>query len=473
MGWGWVVGDATAYKAAPCNSSASRRFAAKAARSGRFAKPASPPLEKGLLATMTVAQLSAWIAAALALQVGVFLILAFYRHWRSFEDLRAQLMGTQPAAPPAPPAPAAQREELAWTGWRDLRVARRQIEDPNGNVCSFYLQAADGAALPPYKPGQFLTFRLAIPDPATGADKTVVRCYSLSDAPRADQYRISVKRVPPSAPALPPGLSSNFLHERVQQGAVLAVKAPSGHFYLDPAGTDPVVLIGGGIGVTPMLAMLHACLETGSAREIWFFYAVREAADLVFKDALRTLAARHPNLHLHICASRPRPSEERGRDYDHPGHLDIDRLRLTLPLAPFHYYICGPGPMMETLVPALAAWGVPDERIHYEAFGPASVPKRAPAVPAAVAATQSCTVRFEKSGKSIVWDGRDASLLDFAERHGVALDSGCRAGSCGSCQTRVLAGAVAYRSSPDFDPDPGHCLPCVAVPKSEQLTLAA
>jgi ferredoxin len=145
---------------------------------------------------------------------------------------------------------------------------------------------------------------------------------------------------------------------------------------------------------------------------------------------------------------------------------------MQLPLKPYQFYICGPNPMMESLVPALEDWGVPDARIHFEAFGPASV-KRRSAVAAPLAGESSgLTVSFARTGKTLNWQPSAGSLLEFAEANGVAVDSGCRAGGCGSCQTTIRSGEVAYSQAPDFDPEPGSCLLCVCTPKSN-VTLEA
>jgi ferredoxin len=145
--------------------------------------------------------------------------------------------------------------------------------------------------------------------------------------------------------------------------------------------------------------------------------------------------------------------------------VDIALLQRTLPHGRHQFYICGPAAMMESLVPALADWGVPEDDLHFEAFGPASV--RRPSVPhAAVQAGATLEVRFTRSGRTLGWDGSDANLLDFAERHGVAVESGCRSGSCGSCETRLLSGSVAYAQPPDHDIASGHCLLCVGRPTS-------
>ena len=129
--------------------------------------------------------------------------------------------------------------------------------------------------------------------------------------------------------------------------------------------------------------------------------------------------------------------------------------------------------MMETLVPALDDWGVPDDRIHFEAFGPASI-KRPQKLGGSQASTgeSNILVTFAKSGKTQPWSTSMGSLLEFAEAHGIAMNSGCRAGGCGSCQTQVNKGEVAYQQAPDFDAEPGSCLPCMCTPKTS-LTLEA
>jgi ferredoxin len=147
-------------------------------------------------------------------------------------------------------------------------------------------------------------------------------------------------------------------------------------------------------------------------------------------------------------------------------------LRMQLPIKPYHFYICGPSPMMEALVPALEDWGVPDARIHFEAFGPASVKRRGAAAATVAGESSGITVSFARTGKTLNWQPASGSLLEFAEANGITVDSGCRAGSCGSCQTTIQAGEVAYREAPDFDPEPGSCLLCVCTPKSN-VTLEA
>jgi ferredoxin-NADP reductase len=176
----------------------------------------------------------------------------------------------------------------------------------------------------------------------------------------------------------------------------LQVRAPAGHFYVD-RGDAPVVLIGGGIGITPMLSMLNWCLAEQPGREVWLFYGVRHGGELVMKPQLDAMAAAHPNFHLQVCCSEPRPEDVAGRDYQHRGRIELKLLRLMLPLKPYHYYICGPTPMMASLVSALEDWGVPDARIHFEAFGPASIKRRtAAAEPSAGAAAAAIVVKLRQ-----------------------------------------------------------------------------
>jgi len=368
-----------------------------------------------------------------------------------------------------PPAPA------GWSGYRKFRVDRRVIEDANQSICSFYLVAEDGLPLPSFLPGQYLTFRLEVPN-ADGSSQQIVRCYSLSDAPRPDCYRVSIKRVPsPAGSDFPAGRSSNYFHDHVGVGSVLEVRAPGGHFHID-AGNDPIVLIGSGIGITPMLSIANWSLANQPGREVWLFYGVRNSRELIMKSHLATLAAAHPNFQLRACFSDPLPEELPVHDYQHRVRISVNVLRMHLPLKPHHFYICGPTPMMQELVPALDDWGVADARIHFEAFGPASIKRNRPiTVPIANpadATANNIAVTFAKSGKTIQWHADSGSLLEFAEANGIAVDSGCRAGGCGSCQTTIQSGQVGYQQSPDFDPEPGTCLLCVCKPTSS-VTLEA
>lgn len=425
---------------------------------------------------MTSASLLLWIAGGITLQLILWLGISFGQHWGEYQALRTGSRSGEGVAVPPDEVLSSTSEPAsvaAWSGFRKLRVNRKEIEDGVQSICSFYLVPEDNLPLPAFQPGQFLTFRLDVPT-LDGNTEQIVRCYSLSDAPCPEFYRISIKRIPaPSRSHLPPGRSSNYFHDHVKVGDMLQVRAPGGHFYIN-RGDAPVVLIGGGIGITPVLSMLTWCLAEQHGREVWLFYGVRNSSELIKQSHLEALAASYPNFHLRLCFSDPLHGDQLGGNYRHQGRVDVALFKTELPLKPYHFYICGPTPMMESLVLGLEAWGVPESRIHYEAFGPASI-KRAPSTMTAESGTTTqsdIVVTFAKSGKQLPWKPGMASLLDFAEANGVKVDSGCRAGSCGSCQTTIKSGKVAYGHAPDFDPEPGSCLLCSCTPKTS-VTLEA
>ncbi len=373
-----------------------------------------------------------------------------------------------PVLSAAPPPVMGADPPAAWSGYREFVVERRVIEDRAGSVCSLYLVPADGRRLPTFKPGQYLTFRLEVPDPRGGASKTLVRCYSLSDRPRSDRYRVTIKRCGPSPRRadLPGGVASNHIHDHVSEGARVWLKPPAGRFCLTDEGALPIVLIAGGIGITPLLSMLSTLSHRADPRPVWLFYGVRNGAEHVMRESMETLIEGLPGSHLQVCYSQPDPDDCLGRDYQHQGHVDLPLLQRTLGFGRHEFYVCGPSAMLESLVPALAGQGVSPQDIHYESFGPASLAPRPAAVPA-----EALVVRFSRSGKTVAWDGSAASLLELGERQGIPVESGCRAGSCGTCETRIESGAVDYAQAPDAEPRPGHCLPCISTPKSA-LTLA-
>jgi uncharacterized protein len=402
---------------------------------------------------VTAQLLLAYICAALLFQLAVGICVALWRR--------------QHFAPIPSPHTASRESSGAWPGWREFRVVRREFEDSAHTQCSFYLEPADGVPLPPFVPGQFLTFALTIVD-AKGAKRTLTRCYSLSDRPEPARYRITVKRVtaPVERPQLAPGACSNHFHDAVRMGDLVKVKAPAGRFVVDSDTTLPVVLIAGGVGITPLMSMLQAGLAAEPHRQVHLYYGVRHGGEHAFRAALDELARLHSNFHLNVVYSRPRPEDARDRAFHHAGHVDVDLLRRTLPIGRHGFYLCGPPPMMASLIPGLEEWGVLPGDVHYEQFGPASVRSTLSLSKDSVpSGPPSVEVKFRKSGRTLVWDGSDASLLDFAERHDVSIESGCRAGSCGSCETKILAGTVSYAHEPDHQPARGYCLLCVGTPE--------
>lgn len=410
---------------------------------------------------MTALHLLGYICTALLIQCAAGLGVVLWRR-------RASALPTPSADAPA----VIERPSAAWSGWRDFRVTRRAFEDAAKSQCSFYLQPLDHAPLAPFKPGQYLTFSLQLgtdESNGVGTVRSLVRCYSISDAPDPAGYRITIKRAPPppAQPGLPPGVSSSYFHDHVKEDDVLKVKAPSGRFYIDTDDTVPAVLIAGGIGITPMMSMLRWCLRHQPDRLIHLYYGVRNSADHAFKETLELLAQSHPAFKLNVVYSDASTADVKGCDYQHSGYIDLALLRSSLPHGRHQFYVCGPAPMMQNLVPALREWGVQEADIHFEAFGPASV---RPLVSATNEPVDSSAVvldiRFNRSGRTLAWDGQDNNLLDFAERHGVPVESGCRSGSCGSCETKLISGSVTYAEKPDYGIADGHCLLCVGKPQT-------
>jgi hypothetical protein len=351
---------------------------------------------------------------------------------------------------------------LPWHGNRKFRVERKTPECHD--VVSIYLAAHDRKPLPEFQPGQYLTFELDIP----GRQKRLVRCYSLSDRPRQDSYRVTVKliKAPPGNAAAPSGLGSNFFHNQLKEGDIVDVRAPSGDFHLDPNRPSPVVLIAGGIGLTPLLSILNEIVETGSKRETWFFIGARNRSEQAFKDQIERIARENENLRLHVSYSQPGPGEVLGRDYQHPGRLSVDLLKKLLPSNNYDFYLCCPGGMMEDLNQGLKAWGVPEQKIHTEAFGAASV-KRTASIDAPPSAAVELGVHFSRSNKKLAWKGHLESLLDLAVTGNIPIDSGCRAGNCGTCQVAIKSGQVKYLKKPGYTVEAGTCLTCCCVPATE------
>lgn len=356
----------------------------------------------------------------------------------------------------------AEQAKLLWNGYRKFQVAQKVLECED--VYSFYLAPHDGKPLPAFKPGQYLTFQLDLP----GRDKPVIRCYSLSDSPNhPDYYRVTIKRAlpPPDQAGAPAGLASSYFCDHVRTGDILDVKAPGGHFFVDLLKPRPVVLISGGVGITPMLSMANAIVESGSKREVWFFFGARNGVEHMQKEHLERLEKEHENFHLHVCYSRPRPEDRPALDYHHADRVSVDLIKRELPSQNYDFFICGPGAMMKSITDDLRAWGVPDEHVFFEAFGPATVKKAAPkaVIDASAPALQ---ITFGRSGKVCAWKPELSSLLEFAEEQGVKIEAGCRAGNCGTCLVAIKSGQVDYLSEHGASAEDGSCLTCICKPRT-------
>ena len=355
-----------------------------------------------------------------------------------------------------------------WNGKRKFLIAQRVHESPDKNTCSFYLVPYDGEAIPVFKPGQFLTFDI----PVLGQGQTETRTYSLSNSPAERRYyRVTIKRLgaPANAPpGTPPGTVSNYFHRHLQTGAVVDVRAPSGAFSLDQESPLPIILVAGGVGITPFVSMLEWLAATKSNREVWLFYGVRNRAEHAMYDRLVSICRQRPNIRMVVAYSRPTKSCVKGRDYHVIGRLNADIMKPVVQGRRSQIYLCGPGAMMASLTHDLTALGVSPSDINVEAFGVAKS-SAAPGSesPADAGGAETFHVHFTRSGTSAKWTAASGSLLDLAEANGIKARCGCRQGLCGTCTAGLANGQVDYYREPANEPPSGACLPCIAKPKSD------
>ncbi|MFC7277528.1 MOSC domain-containing protein [Paractinoplanes rhizophilus] len=331
----------------------------------------------------------------------------------------------------APPVGA----EPGWAGFRPLRVVALTAE--SSAILSVRLSAVDGTRLPVPVPGQYITVRV------DGA----VRSYSLSSGADDGTYRISVKR---------DGQVSTYLHTTLRVGSVLETAAPRGEFVLS-ADSAPVLLISAGVGVTPVLAMLHQLAASASAREVWWLHT-DHSAPMAFDDEVRELIAALPDARVHFFLGR---------------RQTLDSLRsLGLPVAA-SAYICGPQGFMEDVRASLVEIGLDPARLHTELFGARSAinpglvspeAARTPHQPVGVAGTGP-RVTFARSGLTV--RSGDGSLLELAEACDVPTRWSCRTGVCHTCVTSVLSGDVTYEPEPLERPGAGETLLCCARPAGD------
>lgn len=339
--------------------------------------------------------------------------------------------------------------------WRPFRIAR--IVDESNVIRSFHLEPADGLGVITHDAGQHLPIRVR---PEVTAEP-VLRTYTLSTAPSDGYYRISVKRQ---------GLVSNHLHDDLAVGDVIEVRAPAGGFTIDPLEARPAVLLAAGVGITPMLAMLRSIVFEGlrkrRVRPTFMFIAARTLAERAFDKEITELAAQANGAVKVIRLLDVTVGAAPGIDFDAEGRISTELFRQTLPFDAYDFYMCGPQPFMQGLYDQLSVVGVPDARIHAEAFGPASLKRRelesAEVLPPV--SERPVPVAFAKSGKEARWDAAAGTLLDLAEARGLSPEYSCRGGSCGTCAVKVLAGKVTYETRPSAKVDADQALICCAVP---------
>ena len=348
---------------------------------------------------------------------------------------------------------------LAWRGFRPLRVTRKLRE--SCNVTSLLLEPTDEQPVAATLPGQFVVVRLG---PVSAPP--LMRTYSLSGEPGASYYRVSIKREAH-------GVAGAYIDDELKVGDIVPTSAARGSFILRPGGT-PVVLLSAGIGVTPVLAMLHALAAEATPREVWWLYGARNAREHPFAEETRRLLNSLARHHSYICYSSPDPKDRPDVDFDATGRLNMQVIqKCQLPLNG-DFYICGPSTFMDDLTGGLAALGVARDRIHTETFGAgssttpgiAASPHRSPHLPAGAPSTGP-TVSFARSGLNVRWGSSFQSLLELAEACDVPVRFACRTGVCHTCETGLVAGNICYRPDPVDASAEGNILICCARPSGD------
>jgi nitric oxide dioxygenase len=246
-----------------------------------------------------------------------------------------------------------------WRGFRNFVVSQKIKESEL--ITSFYLSPQDGGAISSYLPGQYITVRVQ----PEGEKYTHIRHYSLSTSSGQPYYRISVKRED-EAVNKPAGVVSTYLHEAVDVGTLLEVSAPAGDFTLDQSSDIPVVLISGGVGLTPMVSMLETLATEQPQREVTYIHAAINGRLHAMKGLIEELTECHPHLTSYVCYESPNEGDTSHKS----GYIDLPWLQEIVDHNA-DFYFCGPTPFMSAIYKALLEWKVPEERIHYEFFGPA------------------------------------------------------------------------------------------------------
>lgn len=356
------------------------------------------------------------------------------------------------ASPPAPAAGSPTSPAVApnatqpgvptkWSG--QLRIGRIFAEAPD--VKTFRLMNPLGGVLPfTYLPGQFLTVTVPIDG------KSVKRSYTIASSPTQHDYaEITVKHEEG-------GVVSGYLHDRIKEGDLLEFSGPSGSFIFTGRECKCILLIGGGVGITPLMSVLRYLTDRSWPGDIYLLYGIHSPQDYIFREELEYLQRRHPNLHVVVTASHPE-----GTDWKGPtGRITRELIAESVPdLASRYVHLCGPVPLMEAVKKALLELGVPAGRIKTEAFGLAlgkPEPTRPRAAPPAGAETEAVrvalpTVTFSLSNRSAPLPP-EKTVLDVADEIGVEIDNSCRVGTCGTCRVKLLSGVVTMAVEDGLEP---------------------
>jgi ferredoxin-NADP reductase len=310
--------------------------------------------------------------------------------------------------------------KIRWRG----KLTLAEVEKVTHNVKTFRFRPRDGVQIPfNYLSGQFLTLHI---EPGGVPTK---RSYTIASTPTwRDRIEITVKREDH-------GLVSRWLHDEVKVGDEIEIEAPNGTFFFTGEEAESVVLIGGGVGITPMMSAARYLTDTNWSGKIDLILSFQAPRDFIFREELAELQARNANLRVTVTMSRPGDEQWSGA----VGRIDGVMLASAVPdIATRRVHICGPPLMMDAVKAALLALSVPDAQVKIEAFGTV---KRDPTAKGTASTEVAGNVSFQISD-TIASVPVGATILDAADEAGVSIDNACRSGTCGSCRVKLVSGNV-------------------------------
>lgn len=351
--------------------------------------------------------------------------------------------------------PRMEDRQRGWAGFRPFRVVDL-IEEARG-VLGIHFEDINGALLPDYLPGQHLMIQVR----QDNSGILLTRAYSLTGAaevPSRRGYSIAVRHQQGRTPQGDPieGRMSSLLHRSIKIGDIVDLSSPSGSFVLPRFSMQPLVMIAGGIGITPFISLLESISGIESAPEVWLYYANQNSEMHAFRKRIGEIAALLPNLRVVNHYNMPLPGDKIGIDFDSTALVGAETIEPSLIVRRARFYMCGPEPMMNSVRNGLIKLGVPKFDIFSEVFrSPSEVP---------AGSLKSCKVTFSRSAKAAIeWTSECGTLLQLGESKGISMASGCRVGQCESCAVRIVSGRIMHLSGSDPE-DPSICLACQAVP---------
>ncbi|TBR42458.1 2Fe-2S iron-sulfur cluster binding domain-containing protein [Marinomonas agarivorans] len=338
-------------------------------------------------------------------------------------------------------------------------IKKRKESD---TITSFYFATPNKAEVDEHIAGQFLPIQVTLPVQVPEQEQLVNRSYTLSSMPNKKTLRISVKREEQ-------GAVSRYLHDTLQVGETIMAGKPAGQFVLQNT-DNAVVFLSGGVGITPMIAMLEGLIcsvENGMAngekpRPVWFIHATQNSATQAFSAYLQVLEAQYEWLHTHIVYSAPLATDALGQTHQSEGIISMELLKRILSFDLYDFYLCGPEGFMRALYAGLTKTGVAKTNIHYEFFGQGSIEETEESTTENEA--EQAKVVFANSQITQEWTPNDGTLLEFAEKQGLNPLHSCRSGACGACATKITSGQVTYATPPSFQAEAGEVLICCAKP---------